>query len=311
MWPIALNFGSAATTAGLVTLGAPDAASNREHVERALKWLRSRKVDVKWGEHALDSVGFLAASPKALATDLHSMLTDQNVDFVLTTGGGANSNEVLPYLSPDLLRHYPKPIIGLSNTTVVLNYLSAASDVITFHGPVMVWNIGAEGGLDVYTESYLRNALTGVQPLVVEPESSWRWIRPGTARGRIWGGNLWSFEQLLATPYLPDLSGAVLFLEECFSELHNVAASLTHLAQAGVFKRLSGLIVGVPLECVETEMQDNREFETIVIEACAPYDFPILAGVHLGHTDRKITVPVGACVSLNSSRGDLLFESVA
>ena len=310
MWPVVPRFTSAPTTAGLVTLGAPDAAGNRENVDRALEWLRERHIAVKWGEHALHSEGFLAASPRALAADLHAMLGDTSVDFVITTGGGANANEILPYLVPEQLRLHPKPVIGLSNTTVVLNYLAAASGVVTFHGPVLGWNIGAEKGLDTYTESHLYRAITGESPLTVTPEANWRWARAGAASGRVWGGNLWSFEQLLGTPFLPDLSGAVLFIEECFAELHNVAASLTHLAQAGVFRQLSALVVGVPLECAETEMKDDRDFETLVLDACREYAFPILTGVQLGHTDRKITVPVGATAWLDPSAGQLRFGSV-
>jgi muramoyltetrapeptide carboxypeptidase LdcA involved in peptidoglycan recycling len=102
----------------------------------------------------------------------------------------------------------------------------------------------------------------------------------------------------------------VLFIEECFAELHNVAAALTHLEQSGVFQRLSGLIIGVPFECTETEMQDSRDFETIVIDACTAHDFPILAGVNLGHTDRKITIPIGASVALDSSTNDLRFAGI-
>lgn len=301
MWPKLEHFGTARLTAGLVTVGAPDAGNNPNNVARGIAWLKSRSIDVKWAEHAMNIKGFLADDPEKLAEDLHRALCDPEVDFVLTTGGGANANEILPHLDPELLRQHPKPIIGMSNTTLLLNYMSSRSGVASFHGPVLVWNLGSEAGPDPYTEAHMSQALRGASPLRVESESSWHWLRSGVGEGRIWGGNLWSFDQLLGTPYAPDLRGAVLFVEDCFAELHNIAACLTHLAQCGALKGLAGLVVGVPLECVETEMKDDRDFDAIVLHACRGTMFPILSGVQLGHTDTKITVPVGSHARLVSS----------
>lgn len=306
MWPKLPNFGTAHLTAGLVTVGAPDAGNNRDNVERGVSWLRAHNVGVKWAKHALNTKGFLADDPAKLAEDLHTMLRDPAVDLVITTGGGANANEILPYLEPDLLRQHPKPIIGMSNTTLLLNYMTARSGVTSLHGPVLLWNLGSETGLDPYSESHMVRAFQGTSPLRVETESSWQWLRSGSAEGRIWGGNLWSFDQLMGTPYAPDLSGGVLFIEDCFAELHNIAACLTHVAQCGALKDLAGVVIGVPLECNETEMKDDRDFNALVLDACRGSTFPVLSGVQLGHTDAKITVPVGSRTRLDSSRN--LFE---
>lgn len=307
MWPKLHDFGDNPLTAGLITVGAPDAGNNPDNVQRALRWLAQRNISVKWATHALDTKGFLANDPQKLAQDLHAMLMDTEVDFVLTTGGGANANEILPYLDPDILHQYPKPVIGMSNTTLLLNYLSARSGVVTFHGPVLVWNVGSENGLDNYTETHLTHALRGDTKIQVEPEPTWKWLRTGNGQGRIWGGNLWSFDQLLGTPYAPDLNGAILFIEDCFAELHNIAACLTHVAQCGGFRLLAGLIIGVPLECAETEMTDARDFDALVLDACRGTSFPVLSGVRLGHTETKITVPIGASARLDSATNKFEF----
>ncbi len=152
----------------------------------------------------------------------------------------------------------------------------------------------------------MNKALGGTEPLLVESEPGWKWLRQGSGEGRIWGGNLWSFDQLLGTQYAPDLKGGILFIEDCFAELHNIAACLAHVAQCGVFEGLAGLVIGVPLECVETEMKDDRDFDVLVLDACRGSRFPVLSGVRLGHTDTKITVPIGAKARLDSSRD--LFE---
>lgn len=301
MWPRIPDFGSTPLTAGLVTLGAPDAGNNPDNVERGVKWLRDRSVSVKWAEHALHTKGFLAEDPKKLAEDLHAMLQDPEVDLILTTGGGANANEILPFLKPELLQAHPKPIMGMSNTTLILNYMTVRSGIVSLHGPALVWNFGGEMPLDAYTEAHMLAALKGSIPLTVQPEPSWQWLRGGRGEGPIWGGNLWSFDQLLGTPYAPDLRGGIFFIEDCFAELHNIAACLTHVRQCGGFEKLAGLVIGVPLECAETEMKDDRDFNALVLAACAGSTFPVLSGVQLGHTDTKITVPIGAQARLDST----------
>jgi len=307
MWPRLPDFGTIPLTAGLVTVGAPDAGNNPDNVERGLKWLRDRKVSVKWAKHALHTMGFLADDPEKLAEDLHTMLQDPEVDLILTTGGGANANEILPFLKPELLRAHPKPIMGMSNTTLILNYMTARSGIVSLHGPALVWNFGGETPLDAYTESHMLGALKGSIPLAVQPEESWQWLRGGRGEGPMWGGNLWSFDQLLGTHYAPDLSGGILFIEDCFAELHNIAACLTHVRQCGGFEKLSGLVVGVPLECAETEMKDDRDLNALVLGACVGSSFPVLSGVQLGHTDTKITVPIGARARLDSADNLLEF----
>lgn len=309
IWPTVKNFGLSPTRAGLVTLSAPEAARNPNHVERGVAWLAARRCEVTWSAHARSDQGYLAAAPHAVADDLNTLLQDPDIDLIVTTGGGTNANAILPFVDGAWLRANPKPVIGLSNTTIVLNHLASASGVVTFHGPVLVWNLGAEEPPDGYTETHLLAALRGDAPLRIEAEASWRWLRPGTGAGRAWGGNLWSFQQLVGTPRLPAMDSAVLFIEECFTELHNIAAALEHFGQAGVLDRLAGLVVGVPTECVETESPDGRGFEEVVADACRGYDFPILVGVNLGHTDRKITVPVGSVASLDSERNTLVFEA--
>lgn len=308
MWPRLAQFGTRPLTAGLVTVGAPDAGNNADNVERGVNRLSERGILVKWAKHALHTKGFLADDPEKLADDLHTMLQDPEIDLILTTGGGANANEILPFLRPEVLRANPKPIMGMSNTTLILNHMTWRSDVVSFHGPALVWNFGGEEGLDAYTEAHMVRALSGSTPLRVEPEQSWQWLRTGHGEGKIWGGNLWSFDQLLGTPYAPDLTGGILFIEDCFAELHNIAACLTHVRQCGALNNLAGLVIGVPLECAETEMKDDRDFNALVLEACAGSNFPILAGVQLGHTDTKITIPIGAGARLDSIEN--LFEFI-
>lgn len=51
---------------------------------------------------------FGSSSIKERIDDLHDVFADSNVKAILTTIGGLNSNELLPYIDWDLIKNNPK-----------------------------------------------------------------------------------------------------------------------------------------------------------------------------------------------------------
>lgn len=289
------------TTVGIVCLSAPEPAANPDNFKRGISWLESRGFKVKLAPHVLKQCGFLAAPPIEVATEFRDMLNDSQIGFIVVAGGGSNSNRLLPYLDMEAVAAARKPIIGLSNSTLLLTAISAATKLVTFHGPVLLWNFGGETPIDEATEQSLWAMLAHSEPqLAVTAEPTWKWLREGACQGKVFGGNLWSLQQLLGTPWQPDWHGAILAIEDCFCELHQIAAILDHFAAAGVFNKIAGLIVGVALEVTESELPYSGTFEDVVMESVGSRKIPILSGVHFGHTDKKLTLPLGSIMSLES-----------
>jgi muramoyltetrapeptide carboxypeptidase len=310
IWPNAIELGAQdRLVAGAVVLSAPEAAINPEYTERGVNWLKQRGCECKLAAHYQGVNSFLAGAPNEISQDLHELLADPEVDWIISAGGGYNSNILLPYLNYEAILEARKPIIGLSNPSVLLNAITAKTGLVTYHGPVLLWNFGSEDGIDGFTEKHLREMLAGKNgEIIIEQEPEWQWLRTGNARGRLFGGNLWSIQQLIGTPYEPDWRGAVLFIEDCFCELHQIAAILEHFKAAGVFSKINGLISGIPLEVKETELSYDGTFNDVIMDVVAEYDFPVLANVHLGHTDRKLTMPIGAPCSLDHQNNRIIFE---
>src|SRR5690606_35697997 len=63
-------------------------------------------------------------------------------------------------------------------------------------------------------------------------------MRSGTAEGVLLGGNLTLVAALLGTPFLPDLAGAILFVEEVGETPYRVDRLLARLRLAGVLENL-------------------------------------------------------------------------
>lgn len=309
-WPTKKTPGTATPqTVGVVTLGAPEAARHGEAFERGLETLRGMGYRTQIAPHARLDHGFLADGPARLAEDLNALVADPSIDWIICTGGGYNANAVLPHVDFAGATVNPKPIVGLSNMTVILNALASRSNVVTYHGPAVVWDLGREGGVDPFTLDALTRALAaGSDGYALESEDSWTWLRGGTADGRLVGGNMWSLQQLIGTQHSPQWGGAILFLEDCFCELHQVQAMVDHFVQAGVMSDIAGLVIGIPEGCAESELEPAPDFNDILASAVQRLGVPVVAGVSLGHTVRKATLPIGSVCHIDSNANRISFS---
>ena len=89
----------------------------------------------------------------------------------------------------------------------------------------------------------------GSPPPLTQIENRVQTITPGTARGRLIGGNLTVMTAILGSPYVPSLDGAILFLEDVGEDLYRVDRMFTQLALAGVLQKARAVIWGTCSEC--------------------------------------------------------------
>jgi muramoyltetrapeptide carboxypeptidase len=295
-------------TIGIATISAPEPATEPDFFRRGVAAINDAGYCTVLPEHTLGKTGYTAASGHDLADDLHLLFGDPEVAAVICAGGGINANRILRHLDFALIGSHHKPMIGVSNPTVLLNAITARTGLMTFHGPSVVWDFGAEGGIQPDTARHLWTALTSTERrITVAPDDAWAWLRPGHVLGRLVGGNLTSLQSLLGTPYEPDWTGAVLFWEDIAKPVDRLDMMLTHFRDAGVLDKISGMIVGQLVSCDPSE---NVTYDAMLLDLLDGYTFPILTEVPLGHTPQKITVPIGGTVSIQPG-GDLTFDLAA
>lgn len=291
---------------GIVSTSSP---VTPEAVDRMRCYFESRGYRVKVAPNVLARFGFLAGPAASRADDLNSLLRDPDVRMVVTAMGGAGAAHLLPLVDYDALATSPKIVVGLSNPSVLLNAMTRRASVPTFHGPN-----GVEfGGLAPLTEFTERNFWALVRGEFRIPHAfpvcdGMKVVRDGpAAEGPLLGGDLRGVQLLIGTPWEPNWGGAILSIELFRVELFRLDGFLAHLRLAGVLQGLSGLIVGQPVECDAVEVETLGD---IVLRSCEGYDFPIVTGVPIGHTDDKITLPLGCRVRLDCAQGSLeLLES--
>ncbi|AGL19162.1 LD-carboxypeptidase [Actinoplanes sp. N902-109] len=312
---------------GLWTPSAPAPALFPRRYERARAALAGTGFEITEAPGTRGNTGVGAADPRQLADDLHGLLTDDRVDAVMATTGGYTSLAVLPYIDWDLVRRARRPIIGYSDITAVLWATFARAGLVSFHGPMLVSEWGEWGGPWPYTiENFLR-LLGGGAPVAFTPPpawtdeslywdvaddrrristaaTSWRCLRPGSAEGWLLPGCAPTASQLFGTPYLPEVDGAILCLEFPAMGPDQVWGYLLQWAQSGCLDRVAGLVIG--RQCLPgTAAGGSGDYAAVIDAAVGDRRLPVLLDVDFGHTEPRITLPVGVRARLDADAGTL------
>ncbi|MEK7077303.1 MAG: S66 peptidase family protein, partial [Patescibacteria group bacterium] len=236
-------------------------------MKRAQKRLLALGFKITFGQHVREKDSFDSSSIKARISDLHTAFRDTNVRAVLCVIGGYNANQLLDYLDYNLIRRNPKIFCGYSDITVLTNAICSRSGLVTYSGPSFS-SFAMKRGFD-YSLEYFLKCLISIKPFIVRPSLRWSddiwhknqskrtfvrnrgpWsLRRGTARGKIVGGNLCTFNLLQGTKHMPSLRNTILFIEE--DDLVKGAAfakefgrNLQSFAQQPGFRHVRGLVFG-------------------------------------------------------------------
>lgn len=258
------------------------------------------RYDIRYDEGLFSRDGYLAGDDERRLTELRAALTDPAARAVIMARGGYGLARILPFLDPEWLRRRPMPVVGFSDGTTLLAY-AARAGVIAVHGPV----ITQLGGLPEADGMGLIRLLEEPNPgtLLTDLDG----LVPGRARGRLIGGNLEVFSRLVGTPFLPDVTDAILLIEDLGERPYRVDRLLTHLDLAGLFSAVQGVVVGDFAGCLEPEATraSSPTAAQVIEERLGRLAIPVVTGATIGHGTRNTAVPLGAMVELDSLKGTL------
>ena len=279
----------------------------QENTRLAVRALEGLGLTVSFGQHVREEAHFGTASVAARLADLHAAFADPDVDGVMSAVGGLNANQLLEHIDYDLIRRSPKVFCGYSDITVLNNAFLRCAGLVSFLGPHFSM-LGMRQGL-AYTLEHFRLAVMGSAPFSLRPSPTWscdpwrrdqeaRTHRPnpgfwalsdGEAVGPLAGGHIGTLSLLQGTPYMPDLEGAILLVEE-----RRLAPKLDRLLQSILHhlgpRRLGGLLIGR----FQPEAKATREDLAYIIDnKPALRGVPVVAGLDFGHTTPNLTLPIG------------------
>lgn len=283
-------------------------------------------VTLTFGKHVKETDEFVSTSIASRVEDLHEAFSDPTVEAIVTVIGGFNCNQLLRYIDWDLIRKNPKIFCGYSDITALNNAIFAKTGLVTYSGPHYS-SFGQKLHFE-YTLEYFKKCLMEDNPFDMLPSGRWSddmWyidqdkrelannggylvINEGQARGSILGANLCTFNLLQGTEYFPSLVGSVLFLEDDQeSAPHHFDRDLQSIIHLPDFKAVKGIVIGrfqkksgITDELLKKIIKTKKELDGI----------PVVANVDFGHTDPKITFPVGGEVEIDVKAGSTTIKIV-
>ncbi|MEV9641477.1 LD-carboxypeptidase [Mammaliicoccus sciuri] len=287
-------------TVGIVTLGSPLAANR---ITEGIRMLQSMGFKVVVGEHVYSANGFLAATPRQMASDLMKMFTNPEVKWILPARGGVGVESILPFLDFTVIKQNPKIVSGYSDITILLNVLFEYADLIGFQSLLLL-------DFNPQTPSYNFNQFFTATSTVTAP---WQIINPpgvpligavpGNVTGPIVGGNLTSFVGTLGTSYEINTEGRILLLEETHEPVNTVYRYLNHLAMARKFEDCAGIIMG---QCTNCEPAYGKTYADVINEFLVPLGKPLMTNLATAHGHYKAAVPIGASVKMDTVNRTLM-----
>jgi muramoyltetrapeptide carboxypeptidase len=225
------------------------------------------------------------------AENLMGIWRNPEVKAVISGTGGYGAVRLLPYLDPEVFRKNPKAFVGYSDITALHLWLMRRAQLRVFHGPTL--DDLFPGGDDLSARS-LVTALSTPRPEEKLGRGLARSVRPGSAVGRLTGGNLSLVQQTIGTPYEIDTRDAILFLEETRDPMTVVDERLLHLRAAGLLRQVRGIVFGQ----LSLDRSEEDEFEDFLLDLVSDLEVPILMDFPAGHEVPNLTLPLGTEVEI-------------
>ncbi|MEO3988363.1 muramoyltetrapeptide carboxypeptidase [Pseudocitrobacter cyperus] len=216
--------------------------------------------------------------------------------IVLAVRGGYGASRLLDAIDWQALaarqQQDPLLICGHSDFTAIQMGL-LTKGVITFSGPMLAGNFGAET-LNDFTLHHFWQALRS-EHFTLE------WPGDGPecrAEGTLWGGNLAMLTSLIGTPWMPEISNGILVLEDINEHPFRVERMLLQLLYAGILPRQSAIVLGSFTGSAPNDYDAGYDLQTMYAYLRSRLDIPMISGLDFGHEQRTVTLPLGAKAQL-------------
>jgi len=273
-----------------IAIVAPASSAKPERITAGVAALRALGYNVVLSDHARGKhAPYFSGTPEERLGDLHAAFADPTIAAIICTRGGYGSNYLLDKLDLDLIRAHPRPLFAYSDMTTLQTWLLDQLGLVSFHGPMAAADFYLQDGVDLAS---FHAAISG-SLVEAGPAQGLRILRPGRARGTMYGGCLSILTAALGTRYAPSTEGKLLFLEDVGEPPYQIDRMLRQLILAGKFEGVRGFIFGEMQGCEFDSTRPDR-LDDVILRVLKPFDVPIAIGLRSGHVSRGcVTLPMG------------------
>ena len=223
----------------------------------------------------------------------------QKQPVVMATRGGYGLSRLLHLIDWQAVADSGKVFVGHSDFTIFNLALLARTGAESFAGPAAVTDFGQKSFDDLTADLFAEAVRDELEVLSFEsPDSD-----AVDERGVLWGGNLAMLVSLLGTPYMPQVDGGVLFLEDVGEHPYRVERMLAQLLHAGVLARQKAIVLGRFTEFRLAAHDNGYDLNSVIAWLRSACRVPVVTGLPYGHVKLKATLPVGRQVGIATEDG--------
>lgn len=260
------------------------------------------------GSAVYERTRYTAGDAASRVRDLIELWEDPEVAGIFCARGGYGCLELLDQLDPGFFKAQPKILMGASDITALLSFLTSRAELVCFHGPMVAQRLAR--GQGAYDEASLTKVLCRFEAPGLLPSPTTRVLHKGSAEGTLLGGCLSLMTSLVGTAYLPNLNGAILFLEDTAVKPYQIDRMLTQLRLAGCLEGIRGLVFGEMPGC-DQHPDQGYSLEELLTDLTVSFGVPVLFGFPSGHAvSPVVTLPFGVRARIDSEGLHLLEGAV-
>ena len=295
------------------------AVRDKAAFKRGVARLKALGHEVEVDEAALKSHMRFAGDDETRLKAI-SRAAASGADVALISRGGYGITRILgalPYKALAKAVEKGTQFVGQSDFTALQAALLAKTGAVSWSGPALGDFGVADREPDDIMEACFDDMLSGSGE-----GAGWRCgagdvplDAPGKKAGgadfyvknaTLWGGNLSVLVSLVGTPYLPEIKGGVLFLEDVGEHPYRIERMLTQLLHAGVLARQKAIVLGQFTSFTKVPHDGSFRLATVVAWLRAQLKIPVLTNLPFGHVPTLVLLPVGATVELAVEGRDAL-----
>ncbi len=278
-----------------------------EVCEQGVRYLSEKGFNVQKGKYIYEKKDYLAGEDDRRAEDLKKALFGSG-RAVFATRGGYGCARLVPFLKALSVVPPIQILMGYSDLTTLLLYAYTCWNWVTYYGPMVGVEMGKEDFESSFTAQCFSFLLEHNPEYYTVPDLPYlemECLVPGKAEGELVGGCLSVLSPVLGTSFCPDFRGKILFFEEVGEPLYKIDRMLMHLANAGVFEQVEGVIIGEMIECERSSAK--LRLKDLFYQLLAPYGKPVIINAPFGHGREKCIFPLGVKAYLDADNTEICF----
>ena len=270
----------------VIDIIAPSSACTLAELKHAISWVKKQGYVPRVSKDLLQPVDFLANTDLKRFKDLKKALESKTSKAVWCLRGGYGALRLVP----DLLRlkkQKNKIFIGLSDITILHQFLIQKWNWKTIHGPVLSRTMSEKKRQTDYDDLFqlLTGEKTALEFKNLIPLNTSALKNKKMITAAVMGGNLCTFCSLLGTGLQPKTKGYFLFFEDISERGYKVDRMLNQLSQAGIFQKCKGIFFGDFINSNET---NGKNLVWSTIENFFRYhSIPVYAGIESDHSEKQ------------------------